>query len=43
MSVSPENISRIYLFLDIIKDGVIAVGDDGLRLLLEGIKVIHDQ
>ena len=39
--VSLEDISCIYLLLDIIQTGIIAVGNDGLALCLESIHVVH--
>ena len=39
--VPSEDVSRIYLLLHVVKVSVIAVGDDGLALCLEGVEVVH--
>ena len=40
--VSSEDITRIYLFLDIIQAWIIPVGDDGMALFLESFEVVND-
>ena len=39
--ISFENVSRINLVLHIVQTGIIAVGNDGGGLLLEGIEVVY--
>ena len=38
--VSPENISCVNLILHIIQTDIVAVGDDGMALCLEGFEVV---
>ena len=38
--ISSKNISSIYLILHIVQTSIIAVGDDGMALSLEGFKVV---
>lgn len=40
--VSPKDIPCIHFVLHIVKAAIVAVGDDGMSLLLEGIKVVDD-
>lgn len=39
--IPPEDIPGIYLLLHIVEARVVAVGDDGLCLGLEGLDVVH--
>ena len=40
--ISFENVSRIYLVLHIVQAGIVTVDDDGGRLPLESIEVVHN-
>ena len=40
--VAVKDVACIYFRFHIIQDGCIAVGDDGIRLCLEGSKVVDD-
>ena len=42
LSVSLENIASIYLLLNIIQSLVVAIGNNGIALLLELIEIIYD-
>lgn len=42
MLIPPKNISSIDLWGDIVEGGVVAVGNDGVALILEASKVVHD-
>ena len=39
--ISTENVAGIYFLFYIVQAAVIAIGNDGLRLLLENIEIIH--
>ena len=40
--IATEDVASVDFFLNIIKNGIVAVGDDGLGLTLEFIQVIHN-
>ena len=42
MLIPSKNISSIYLVGDVVEGGVVAVGDDGVALVLEAGEVVHD-
>lgn len=40
--ISSEEVASVDFVLDIVQDGVVTVGDDGLGLLLESREVVND-
>ena len=40
--IATEDVAGVDLILDVIKAGVVAVGDDGMRLFLECLKIVDD-
>lgn len=42
MSVAPEYVPRVDLFFHVVEAGVVAVGDDGLALLLEVVEAVDN-
>ena len=41
ISIPPEDVSRVDFLPRVVEAGVVAVGDDGLALCLEGGEVVH--
>lgn len=39
--IATEDVACVYLLLYIIKNGIVAVGDDGLRLCFELIEIVN--
>lgn len=40
--IAAEEVAGVDFALDIVEDGIVAIGDDGLRLLLESLEVVND-